>query len=465
MVPSQVRLGPRGLCLADSRLVISVSGIRGVAYDPLSPEVCCRFAAALGTILGRGTYVVGRDPRLSGETLERAVVSGLAATGSRVIGLGIAATPTIQLAVEHHRAQGGIAVTASHNPAQWNALKLISSAGTFLEKPDVDRVTGVFQSGAISYGAFDQAGALEEDSGAGRRHVDEVLRLGCVDVPKLRKRHLTVAVDCVNGAAGVVIPGLLEGLGCRVLGLGCEPTGSFARNPEPLPENLKGLCDLVREKGADIGLAFDPDGDRLAIVNERGEAVGEDFTLAISADVVLKQKRGPVVTNLSTSMVVEEVAKRHGVPFYRTPIGEINVVSKMKQVGSAIGGEGNGGVILPDLHYGRDALVGTALVLQALAESGGSLSHMMDKYPKYVILKQKVSFETAPDLAELADRVKRLFPGAQFNVDDGLRVDLGGSWLHVRRSGTEPVIRLIAEAGDSLQALALIDRARNLMIS
>jgi phosphomannomutase len=449
--------------LADSRLVISVSGIRGIAYDPLSPEVCCRFAAALGTILGRGTYVVGRDTRISGETLERAVISGLAATGSRVIGLGIATTPTVQLAVEHHRAQGGIAVTASHNPAQWNALKLISSAGTFLEKPDVDRITGVFQSGGITYGAFDQAGALESDRDAGRRHVDQVLRLGYLDAAMLRKRRLTVAIDCVNGAASVVIPGLLEGLGCEVLGLGCEPTGAFARNPEPLPENLKALSDLVRDKGADIGLAFDPDGDRLAIVNERGEAIGEDFTLAISADLVLKRKRGPVVTNLSTSMVVEDVAKRHEVPFYRAPIGEINVVSKMKRVGSAIGGEGNGGVILPDLHYGRDALVGTALVLQALVESGGSLSQMMDNYPKYVIVKQKVPSDTAPDFEELADRVKRLFPGAQFNLDDGLRVDLGDSWLHVRRSGTEPVIRLIAEAGDSAQALALIAKARSLI--
>jgi phosphomannomutase len=449
--------------LADSRLVISVSGIRGIAYDPLSPEVCCRFAAALGTILGRGTYVVGRDTRLSGETLERAVLSGLTATGSRVVDLGIATTPTIQLAVEHHRAQGGIAVTASHNPAQWNALKLISSAGTFLERPDVDRITDVFQSGAMAYAPFDQAGALEDDSDAGRRHVDQVLGLGYVDAPRLRKRRLTVAVDCISGAASVVIPSLLEGLGCRVLGLGCEPTGAFARSPEPLPENLKDLCALVRDKGADIGLAFDPDGDRLAIVNERGEAIGEDFTLAISADLVLRERRGPVVTNLSTSMVVEEVARRHGVPFYRAPIGEINVVSKMKQVGSAIGGEGNGGVILPDLHYGRDALVGTALVLQALVESGASLSEMMVKYPKYVILKHKVSFETAPDPRELADRAKRLFPGAQFNLDDGLRVDLGGSWLHIRRSGTEPVIRLIAEAGDSARALALIDQARGLM--
>jgi phosphomannomutase len=449
--------------LTDSRLVISVSGIRGIAFDPLSPEVCCRFASALGTALGRGAYVVGRDTRLSGETLKHAVVSGLAATGSGVVDLGIAATPTIQLAVEHVHARGGVAITASHNPAQWNALKLISAAGTFLERADIDRVTSLFESGPLGYSTYDQAGAFDEDREAGRRHIDRVLGLGYLDLAKLRGRRFKVAIDCVNGAACVVIPELLAGLGCDVLPLNSEPTGVFARNPEPLPENLGALCELVRSKGADIGLAFDPDGDRLALIDERGEAIGEDFTLAIAADLVLGRRRGPVVTNLSTSMVVEQVAKRRGVPCYRSPIGEINVVSMMKQVASVIGGEGNGGVILPDVHYGRDALVGAALVLQALAEAGGSLSEMVAKHPRYVILKQKVSFENAPDLESLAPEAKRLFPGALVNLEDGLRVDLGTGWVHVRRSGTEPVIRLIAEASDSAQAQALINKVRSLI--
>ncbi|HVP57568.1 MAG TPA: phosphoglucosamine mutase [bacterium] len=449
--------------MADSRLVISVSGIRGIAFDPLSPDVCCRFAAALATILGQGTYVVGRDTRLSGEMLESAVISGLGATGSRVVDLGVATTPTIQLAVEHHRAQGGIAITASHNPAEWNALKLISRAGTFLEKPDVDRVIDVFNSGKLAYSAFDRAGRLERDPEAGQRHLEQVLRLGYLDLPGLRSRRLRVAIDCVNGAASIVIPDLVRRLGCQLSALSCEPTGIFGRNPEPLAQNLAGLSDLVRRERADLGLAFDPDGDRLAIVDDRGEAIGEDLTLAISADLVLTHRPGPVVTNLSTSMVVEDVAKRHGVPCYRSPIGEINVVSKMKQVGSPIGGEGNGGVILPEIHYGRDALVGTALVLQAVAASGTRLSQMMVKYPKYVIVKEKVSSGSEPGSQEFADRVRGLFPGSQLNLDDGLRVDLGGRWLHIRRSGTEPVIRLIAEAAGIDEARALIAKGRSLL--
>ena len=445
------------------KLIVSVSGIRGLVFDPLSPEVCSRYASAVATVLGRGTYVVGRDTRPSGAILKAAIISGLRAAGAGVIDLGIAATPTIQLAVEHHKARGGIAVTASHNPAQWNAMKLISEAGTFLERCDIERVAGVFDSGGIAYAGFDTAGGLEEDTEADKRHIQKVLDLAFLDVAAIARRRFRVALDGVNGAAGVVVPDLLKALGCEVFPIDCEASGIFRRPPEPLPENLTELCRAVRDFRADVGFAFDPDGDRLALVDENAAPVGEDYTLAICADLVLKKSKGPVVTNLSTSRVVEDIARRHGVTLERTPIGEINVVARMKKVGSAIGGEGNGGVILPDVHYGRDALVGVALVLEALLESGGTFSELMVNYPKYVIVKEKVAFEEMPDFGRIAAAIQTHFAGARFNLEDGVRVDLGKSWLHVRRSGTEPVIRLIGESEDRAGALGLVHQARRLM--
>jgi phosphomannomutase len=445
--------------LARQDLIIGVSGVRGLVFDPLSPEVCARFASSLVTVLGQGAYVVGRDPRPSGDILKRAVIAGLAAAGAGVTDVGTSTTPTIQLAVEDAHARGGIAVTASHNPAEWNALKFISGSGAFLESREIERLATVFKSGGIRYASFDEAGAIEEDRDAGGRHIARVLGVELIDVPALTARRFKVAIDCVNGAAGVVIPELLARLGCEVFPMGCEPTGIFARPPEPLAENLKDLCDLVKSRRADLGMAFDPDGDRLALVDEAGSPLGEDYTLAICADLALGKAKGALVTNLSTSMVVEDIVRKHGAAFYRTPIGEINVVARMKTTSSLIGGEGNGGVILPAVHYGRDALVGAALVLQALLESKMKLSQMMMTYPKYVILKRKVSFDQPPDFGRVTAAIREHFPEARFNLDDGVRADFGKSWLHVRKSGTEPVIRLIAEAEDRARALALIDGA------
>jgi len=437
--------------LSDNRLIIGVSGMRGIVFDPLSPEAAARAAAAFAGVVGRGTacrgtIVVGRDTRPSGEILKMAVVSGLAAAGADVVDLGIVPTPTVQLAVEHHKAAGGIAVTASHNPAQWNALKLVSRAGTFLEREDVDKVAAAFKAGPIAYAPATGGGKVSRDTGACERHIALVLGLSHVKPAAIAARGLTVAVDCVNGAAAAAIPELLGRLGCKVAKLGCDLSGDFKRNPEPVPENLGALGALVRREGADIGFGFDPDGDRLAIVDERGEPLGEDYTL---------------VTNLSTSMAVEDVARRHGVAFRRTPIGEINVVAGMKRAGAVVGGEGNGGVILPEAHYGRDALVGVALVLEALVESRGTLSDMMSGHTKYVIVKQKIAFDKAPDLDRLAAGIRAAFAGAQFNLEDGIRADLEGSWVHVRLSGTEPVVRVIAEARDRAGALALAERARS----
>ena len=444
--------------MAKPNLVISGSGIRGIIYDGLTPDLTCRLASSLVSVLGRGKYVLGRDTRPSGSIFQGAVTAGLCGAGGDVVDVGICPTPTIQLAVEHHEARGGIAITASHNPAEWNALKLISGAGTFLTKEEVDRVVALSRSAEIGYASHDSAGAVVSDPAACTRHASAVLDLEHVDPDLIRKSAFKVAIDCVNGAGSVMAPDLLERLGCEVHTLDCEPSGHFRRVPEPLAENLGGLSDLVRQKGADIGFALDPDGDRLAIVDEAGRPIGEEYTLVLCADAVLERVKGPVVTNLSTTRAVGDVAESHGVEFHRTPIGEINVVNRMKEVKSPIGGEGNGGVILPALHYGRDAMVGMALVLQALARTGRSVSRLLAKYPEYAIFKKKVSLEEDLDVDGLKSVLKEEFPGGSFNYDDGIRVDLDQGWIHVRKSGTEPVIRLISETRSLEEAQDLVQR-------
>jgi phosphomannomutase len=444
-------------------LVVSASGIRGIVYRGLGPDLACRLGCALVGLCGRGTFVVGRDTRPSGTVLDLAVTAGIASAGGSVLDVGICPTPTIQLAVEWHDARGGIAVTASHNPAEWNALKLIRSDGTFLAKADVERVAAAALSGDLTYAGHDRPADVQYSDDSCRRHISGVLGLDIIDLGSIRRRAFRVALDCVNGAGSVVAPDLLRELGCEVHDLDCRPTGEFTRNPEPTDGNIGALCALVRESRADVGFALDPDADRLAVVDENGLPLGEDYTLVTCADLVLDASPGPLVTNLSTTMALEDIARRHGVDLHRTPIGEINVVTEMKRVGSPIGGEGNGGVILPALHYGRDSLVGMALVLQALAGSGGPLSNMMKKYPRYAILKKKVDQESDLDSEGLYRLLKKEFTGAEFNLDDGVRIQLEGAWLHVRRSGTEPVLRLISEAGTREEAERLVSSALKLI--
>jgi len=444
-------------------LVVSASGIRGTVYDGLGPDLVCRLACAFAGILGKGTYVVGRDTRPSGTVLNLAAAAGITSAGCDIVDVGVNPTPTIQLAVEKRGARGGIAITASHNTAEWNALKLISSDGTFLLKHEVERVVAEARSGEFSYAGPDLSATIEIYTRAGREHIDEVLNLDYLDPASIRGRGFKVALDSTNGAGSIVAPEMLKELGCRVHRLDCEPTGVFRRSPEPTPTNIGDLCSAVRDRGADIGFALDPDADRLAIVDETGEPVGEDYTLVICADLVLGKTGGPLVTNLSTTMAAEKVARMHGADFYRTPIGEINVVTKMKEVRSPIGGEGNGGVILPAIHYGRDSLVGMALVLQSLAETGGTLSSLMKKFPRYDIFKEKISLETDLDVDRLRTIMKDEFAGGRFNLDDGVRVELEDSWLHVRKSGTEPVVRLISEAATREEAERLVSRAARLL--
>lgn len=446
-------------------LVVSVSGFRGKVGAPLTPELIAALASAFGAWLGEGvvtpTVVVGRDSRTSGPAFQRAAVSGLLSVGCRVVELGIVPTPTIMMAVRHHGAHGGIGVTASHNPAEWNALKLASSEGMFLDSAASLAFREFATTREFARATWDAIQPVEADDDAIRRHRNAILALPFVEAEAIRRRGFRVALDCVHGAGGLMVPGLLEDLGCEVVGMGLEPDGRFPRDPEPTAANLADLGALVRESGADLGFAVDPDADRLSLVDETGRPLGEDFTLALAAAAVLRREKGDVVTNLSTSRVVEDVAVGCGSALVRSPVGEINVARRMQEVGAVVGGEGNGGVILPALHHTRDAPLGCALVLQHLVDEGLSLSEAADRWPRYEIVKEKVAFPR--DLLGVAFQALEEGLGAPgVNREDGLRLEWPekGSWLHVRPSGTEPVVRLIAEAPDGEGARDLIERGR-----
>ncbi len=448
--------------------MVSVSGFRGRVGTSLTPELVAGVAGAFGAFLrGRGAVgrvLVGRDSRTSGPMLLRAVVAGLQSVGRAVVELGMVPTPTLLLAVEEAGAAGGIVVTASHNPAEWNALKFVSAEGTFLDGETMEAFRTFLVSEDPPRAAWDALGEVTTDAGAVERHLRRILALPHLDPGVVRQAGLTVALDCVRGAAGPLMTRLLEALGCRVVGVGLEPDGRFPRDPEPTAANLGELGELVRRSGAALGLAVDPDGDRLSLVDESGEPLGEDLTLALAADVVLERTPGPVVTNLSTSLVVEDVARAHGAALHRAPVGEINVARCMQEVGAVVGGEGNGGVVLPDLHLTRDAPLGAALVLQGLARRGGSLSEWARAWPRYVIVKEKVSFPREA-LGEAFERLESRLPAPEVDRADGLRLAWpeAGRWLHVRPSGTEPVVRLIAEAHGAEEARALLVLAREVL--
>jgi phosphomannomutase len=453
-------------------LMISVSGMRGHVGTDLTPELVARHAAALGAWArsqGRPLVVLGRDARTSGPMFARAAAAGLMSVGADVIDLGIVPTPTTQLAVEHHHAGAGLILTASHNPIEWNALKLVGPDGIFLDADAGAAVRALAEAGPDRAG-WDGIGRVAEDPDAVSRHLDAVLALNVIDVAAIRARSFHVALDCVRGAGSVAIVPLLERLGVRVSGIHLEPDGRFPHPPEPVPENLSDLSRLVRETGADLGMAVDPDVDRLALVDGTGTPVGEDYTLALAVRAVLAQagggKRGTppshtlrtVVVNLSTSLVVEDAAREYGARFVRAPVGEANVARAMRDEGAIIGGEGNGGVILPVLHIGRDAPLAVALILHHLAKVGASLSDVVAASPRYVILKARAP--RGPELAPLYDRLRRRFPEASLDERDGLRLAWSDRWLHVRPSGTEPIVRLIVEAPTAADAEALLSAAR-----
>jgi phosphomannomutase len=446
-------------------LMVSVSGVRGRVGAGLTPEVVARFAAAFGAwVRSTGAVprvVLARDSRTSGPMFAAAAGAALQSVGCDVVGLGVVPTPTALYTVGRLGAGGGIVVTASHNPVEWNALKFASAEGMFLDADQSAGVRAYLSDVPIPRAAWDGLGRLEADDGAARRHIDAVLALPYLDREGLRRRRFRVALDCVRGAGAVVLPELLRELGCEVVVIQAEPDGRFPREPEPVAANLGELEHLVRELRADIGMATDPDADRLSLVSEAGRAIGEDWTLALAAMVVLRRRTGPVVTNLSTSRVLDDVAAELGGAVTRAPVGEIHVARAMQRAGAVIGGEGNGGVILPDVHHTRDAAVAAALVLQALLDLDQPLERIVGARPGYAIVKDKLP-RGAGDLGAAFERLVARYPEAQADRQDGLRLDWPAErrWLHLRPSGTEPILRIIAEAPAEPAARDLVERAR-----
>ncbi len=434
-------------------LMISVSGIRGIFGSGLTPENLVGFTAAYGTWLNGGTVVLGRDSRTTGELCERIVTATLQSVGCDVIQLGIVPTPTVAMAVHKHKAQGGIVISASHNPAQWNALKLLNGKSEFLDASQGEEVLKIADEKAFKFVSHDKIGQVSTDPGILSWHINKILELPYIDREVIANANLSVAIDAVNGAGSYAVPQLLDELGVKTVHkLFCIPDGNFPHNPEPLPKHLEDICNEVKEKGADIGFVTDPDADRLAVVDEKGDLFGEEYTLAAVLDFYLAKYKGPVCVNLSSSRISEDIAKKYGLPCFRSAVGEINVVTKMKEEGCVMGGEGNGGVINPDLHYGRDALVGIAMILQFFAEEKITASAYRKSLPEYIISKNKIELHTgiAPD--KVLEDIKRHYQNEKISTVDGVKIDFEHGWVHLRKSNTEPIIRIYSEANTAKEA-------------
>lgn len=437
--------------------MVSVSGVRGEVGSTLTPGVIEKYTLAFGTFIKGGTVIVGRDSRVSGPFVSNIVKGCLVAAGCRVIDIGIVPTPTVQMAIEHHKASGGIAITASHNPIQWNGLKFMDHNARFLNPEDAAKVYAMGDNHEYELKEWSGLGSEEIDADANKRHNEEILKLDYIDAEKIRNKKFKVVLDCVNGAGGLIVPQLLEELGCEVKVIHGESNGKFAHTPEPLPENLTDLRETVVKEKADVGFAVDPDVDRCAIVDNTGMPIGEEYTLALAVKLVLSQKMGRVAVNMSTSRASEDIANYHNCMFVRSKVGEINVAMKMLEIEAVIGGEGNGGVILPELHLGRDAPLAVAMSLQYLAEFDGTMHDLFLSLPQYKMVKEKVSIEGMdPDkvLASFADTYK----DEQINLLDGVKIDFGNKWVHLRKSNTEPIVRVMTEAPDEKQAQDLADR-------
>ncbi|WP_088654043.1 phosphoglucosamine mutase [Geofilum rhodophaeum] len=446
-------------------LIKSISGIRGTIGgapgEGLSPIDVVRYTSAYGTWVRkrcgkeRPKVVVGRDARISGEMVKNLVLGALQGLGIDVVHLGLATTPTTELAVTHFGADGGLILTASHNPKQWNALKLLNEKGEFLSASDGELVLDLADREAFVFAGVDQLGSVEEaDFLPG--HIASVLALDLVDVEAIRKANFKVAIDCVNSVGGLAVPALLEALGVQaVLPLFCSPNGEFPHNPEPLPEHLGEIADLIRKEKADVGFVVDPDVDRLAIINEDGSMFGEEYTLVAVADYVLRHTPGNTVSNLSSTRALRDVTEKLGGSYRAAAVGEVNVVETMRATNAVIGGEGNGGVIYPASHYGRDALVGIALFLTHLAQSGLSCSQLRNTYPSYSMSKNKVELTPDIDVDALLVKVKSLYADEDINDVDGVKIDFADRWVHLRKSNTEPIIRIYAEAPSTSEAEAL----------
>lgn len=455
-------------------LIKSISGIRGTIGgrpgEGLSPLDIVKFTAAYATFIrntaetSSNLIVVGRDARLSGPMVNDLVSATLRGMGFDVVNIGMASTPTTEVAVAGLGACGGIIITASHNPLQWNALKLLNAKGEFLNDKEGKEVLRIAADEAFSFAPVEALGKEMTDQTWNMRHIEKVLSLRLVDREAIAKAGFTVAVDAVNSVGGVVIPQLLRALGVKnIIELNCEPNGRFAHTPEPIPQNLTGISDLLKTGVADVGFVVDPDVDRLAIVMENGEMFVEEYTLVAVADYVLQHTPGSTVSNLSSSRALGDVTRAHGCEYHASAVGEVNVVTKMKETGAVIGGEGNGGVIYPEAHYGRDALVGVALFLTLLAHSGKKVSELKAGYPPYEIAKNKVELTPEIDVDAILEKMKERYAGEKITDIDGVKIDFADSWVHLRKSNTEPIIRIYAEAATMEKAEALAESVKAVM--
>lgn len=451
-------------------LIKSISGIRGTIGDSegegLSPIDIVKFTASYSQWVKEqnkpGTrlrIVVGRDGRMSGAMVEHLVLGTLMSMGMDVINLDFASTPTTELGVIWHKADGGLILTASHNPKQWNALKLLNKNGEFLSASEGNRVLEIAEKGLYTFAKVDALGTITEDKNMNAKHIQQVVDLPAVDVDAIRKANFKVVFDSINSVGGIILPDLFKALGVtNVVGLNTEPTGNFFHTPEPLPENLGQISEAMREHKADVGFVVDPDVDRLAIVCEDGSMFGEEYTLVSVSDYILSQKKGNTVSNLSSTRALRDVTEQHGGQYSAAAVGEVNVVTKMKEVGAVIGGEGNGGVIYPELHYGRDALVGIALFLSHLAKSKVKTSELRAKYPAYFISKNKIQLTPAVNVDAVLAEMKKKYANERVNDIDGVKIDFPTEWVHLRKSNTEPIIRIYAESKSESSADALAQR-------
>lgn len=446
-------------------LIKSISGIRGTiggtTGDNLTPLDIVKFTAAFGSFVKKKfegkqvRFVLGRDARISGEMVENIVVATLNGTGIDVINTGLSTTPTVEMAVIETQSQGGIIITASHNPKEWNALKLLNEKGEFISAKDGSKVLEIAENEDFDFALVNELGKVLFDDTTIDKHIEHILQLELVDPDAISKANFKVVVDAVNSTGGIAIPKLLKTLGVEeVIELYCQPTGEFPHNPEPLPENLTEISAKVIETSADMGIVVDPDVDRLALVMENGDMFGEEYTLVAVADYVLQHTKGNTVSNLSSSRALRDVTEKHGGNYYASAVGEVNVVEKMKEVGAVIGGEGNGGVIYPELHAGRDALVGIALLLTYLAKKQIRLSELKNTYPAYTISKNKIELQNADELEALFDHIKQQYNSFPISTIDGVKIDFEDGWVHLRPSNTEPIIRIYAESTDNKKAEA-----------
>ena len=444
-------------------LIKSISGIRGTIGGPagqgLTPLDVVKYTAAYGTWAareapGRRLIVIGRDARLSGDMVSRLVAATLQGLGLDVLDLGLSTTPTVEMAVPAHNAAGGIILTASHNPKQWNALKLLNATGEFLSAEAGEQVLALAEGDAVEYAPVTKIGSYQTDNEFLAKHIEAILALPLVDVAAIKAKKFRVVVDAVNSSGGFAVPQLLKALGVKTIEkLHCEPTGDFAHNPEPLPENLRDIAKVLEKGGFDLGIVVDPDVDRLALVSENGEMFGEEYTLVAVADYVLQASGGGnTVSNLSSTRALRDVTERHGGTYTAAAVGEVNVVTKMKETNAIIGGEGNGGIILPALHYGRDALVGIALFLTHLAKSGLTMSRLRNSYPNYFISKNKIELTPDIDTDLVLAQVEKRYAKQPVNTIDGVKIEFDKEWVHLRKSNTEPIIRIYAESDSNATA-------------